>query len=176
MSEKIRVLGVDPSLRNTGLAIVTYDTEKKYFTVPEHCQVLVNPPKYKGKDAIMNMIDMIQTVSLQRVYQEVDNVLVESPAIMFNQSWAGGTISSIAHISGAAVALLGIEKTYLFRPNEWNRTKKKEATHNRTVAVFGDPDLWGFEQRIKNEKYMEHVLDAASMALWWIEESFIEEE
>lgn len=175
MSEKIRILGVDPSLRNTGLAIITYNTEKEKFDIPSNCQVLVNPQKYKGKDAIMSMLDLIQTASRQSVYRDVDNVIIESPAIMFNQSWAGGTISSLAHISGGAAALLGLEKTYLFKPSEWNRGKKKEFTHNRTSAIFGDPESWHYKENIKSPKYLEHILDAASMALWFIEQTYIDE-
>lgn len=176
MSEKIRILGVDPSLRNTGVAIITYDAEKKEFLKPSHCQVLVNPAKFTGTDAIMNMLDLIQEISKEKSYQDVDNVIVESPSVMFNKAWAGGTISSIAHISGGAVALLGIEKAYIFRPNEWNKSRKKEATHNQTVAVLGNPDNWHYEKRVKSEKYMEHIMDAASLALWWIKNNYIDEE
>lgn len=178
--EIVRILGVDPSLRNTGLSIVTYNTELP-LTDPEafkvsHCQVLVNPAKYTGTDAILNMLDMIYEESHKPCYLDVETVLVESPAIMFNKTWSGGTISSIAHISGGAVALLGIQKTHLFRPNEWNKTRKKEITHNQTVAFLGDADKWHYEKRVKSEKFMEHILDATSMALWWIKNNYLEEQ
>lgn len=177
--EIVRILGVDPSLRNTGLAIVAYNSESNVneasaFAV-EHCQVLTNPPKFTGKDAIMNMLDMIHECAQMECYQDVDNVLVESPAIMFNKTWSQGTISSIAHISGGAVALLGIEKAHLFRPNEWNKTRKKEVTHNQTIAFLGSCDRWHFEKRVKSEKLMEHIMDAASMALWWIKSNYLED-
>lgn len=177
--EIVRILGVDPSLRNTGLAIVSYNSElptsdPKAFTV-EHCQVLVNPAKYTGTDAILNMLDMIQFESLENCYQNVDAAIIESPPIMFNKNWSGGTVASIAHISGGAVALFGIEKAHLFRPNEWNKSRKKEVTHAQTVAFLGDPDLWNYQKRVKSEKYMEHILDAASMALWWIKSNYLEE-
>lgn len=177
--EKLKILGVDPSLRNTGMALVTYDTEKapndpKAFTI-SHCQVLVNPAKYTGTEAILNMLDMIHEESQKNYYREVDNVIVESPPVMFNKNWSGGTVAAIAHISGGAVALLGIEKSHLFRPNEWNKTRKKDITHNQTVAFLGDPDTWHYEKRVKSEKYMEHILDAASMALWWIKSNYIED-
>lgn len=177
--EKVRILGVDPSLRNTGLAIITYNTELSPSN-PEafkasHCQVLVNPAKYTGVDAILNMLDMIHDESQKSCYKEVETILVESPPLMFNKTWSGGAISSIAHISGGAVALLGIEKAHLFRPNEWNKTRKKEVTHNQTVAFLGASDKWHYENRVKSEKYMEHVLDAASMALWWIKSNYLEE-
>lgn len=176
--EIVRVLGVDPSLRNTGLCVVSYNselpvTDPKAFKA-EYCQVLVNPQKYTGTEAILNMIDMMQDCA-ELPHYDVDDVIVESPAIMFNKSWSGGTISSIAHVSGAAVAVFGLEKAHLFRPNEWNKTRKKEITHNQTIAFLGEPDTWHYEKRVKSEKYMEHILDAASMALWWIKSNYLED-
>lgn len=177
--EIVKILGIDPSLRNTGLAVVTYNTEmpltdpKAFKTLS--CQVLVNPAKYTGVDAILNMLDMMNEESQKDCYQDVETVIVESPSVMFNKSWAGGTISSIAHISGGAVALFGIEKARLFRPNEWNKSRKKDVTHNQTISMLGDADSWQYEKRVKSDKYMEHILDAASMALWWIKSNYLEE-
>jgi len=177
--EKVRILGVDPSLRNTGLGIVSYDSEKPLGDpqafITSHCQVIVNPPKFKGTDAILNMLDLLHEESQKACYKDVDIVLIESPPLMFNKTWSGGAISSIAHISGGAVALLGIEKAHLFRPNEWNKTRKKEVTHNQTIAVLGSPDSWHYEKRVKSEKYMEHLLDAVSMALFWVKTNYLEE-
>ena len=177
--EKIRILGVDASLRSTGLCIVSYNNElspedPKAFEV-SHAQVIVNPPKFKGTDAILHMLDMMSEESKKESYKTIDNVIVESPPVMFNKAWGAGTISSIAHISGGAAVIFGIEKSYLFRPNEWNKNRKKEQTHSRTVDFLGDPDLWHYEKRVKSEKYMEHILDAASMALWWIKTNYVEE-
>ena len=177
--EKIKILGVDPSLRNTGLAVVTYNTElpptdSKAFTV-SNCQVLVNPQKYTGTEAILNMLDMINEEALKDCYREIDTVIVESPAIMFNKKISSSVVASLAHISGGAVALFGIEKSHLFRPNEWNKTRKKDITHNQTIAFLGSADDWHYEQRVKSEKYMEHILDAVSMSLWWIKSNYLEE-
>lgn len=177
--EKVKILGVDPSLRNTGLAVVTYNTElnindPKAFEI-SHCQTLVNPAKYTGTEAILNMLDMMNEEAKKLCYQVPETVLVESPPVMFNKAWSGGTIASIAHISGGAVALFGIEKSHLFRPNEWNKSRKKEITHNQTIALLGNPENWHYEKMVKSEKFMEHILDAASMAVWWIKGNYIEE-
>lgn len=172
MTEKIRILGVDPSLRNTGLAIVSFDTEKETFSV-EECQVLINPQKYTGTAAILNMLDMIREEAPSYILQ-VETILIESPAAMFNKSWAMGTISLLAHVSGGAVALFGLDHCHLIKPSEWNKSRKKEVTTAKTVSVLGSPDTWKFRQRVKHEKYMEHVIDAAGMALWWIKENYLE--
>ena len=59
----------------------------------------------------------------------------------------------------------GIEKAHLFRPNEWNKTRKKDVTHNQTVAFLGELDKWHYEKRVKSEKSMEHILDAAATTI-----------
>lgn len=173
--EKVKILGIDPSLRNTGLAVVTYDTEKRSFTV-EQCQVVVNPAKFTGNDAILNMLDMLSEEAQKPVYQNMTNVIIESPPIMFNKNWSGGTVSLIAHIAGGAAMAFDLHRTHLFKPNEWNKARKKEVTHNNTISILGDPDQWHYLKRVKSEKYMEHILDAVSMALWWIKGNYIHEE
>lgn len=177
--EIIKILGVDPSLRNTGLAVVSFNTElpvthPEAFKV-EHCQVVVNPQKFTGTDAILNMLDMLNDEAKKTCYIDVDGVLVESPPIMFNKNLPSSIVASIAHISGGAAAFFGIEKVRLFRPNEWNKTRKKEVTHTQTMAMLGHSDTWKYEKPVKSQKYMEHILDAASMALWWIKTNYIEE-
>lgn len=178
--ETIKILGIDPSLRNTGLALIHFNTEKP----PEdpsaykvtHCQCLSNPAKYTGTDAILNMLDMLTDESEKDCYIQIDNVIIESPAIMYNKTWSGGAISSIAHISGGCIPIFGIQKAHIFRPNEWNKTRKKEITHSNTMAFLGHVDNWHFEKRVKSEKFLEHVLDAASLALWWIRSNYVESE
>ena len=107
--EKIKILGIDPSLRNTGLAIVSYNTEldpndSKSYEI-SHCQVLVNPRKYTGTEAILNMLDMMNEESQKEAYKSASNVIVESPASMFNKKISSSVVASLAHISGGAVAL-----------------------------------------------------------------------
>lgn len=177
--EIVRILGVDPSLRNTGLAVVCYNTEKNLldsgaFWV-EGCKTITNPQKFKGTSAILNMLDLMDETSRSEVYKNLDAVLVESPPIMFNKEWSQGTMSSIAHISGGAAVVFGLEKCHLFRPNEWNKCRKKEVTHNKTEAFLGEIDGWSFEKKPKNKKMLEHILDAASMAMWFLRANYLED-
>lgn len=106
-------------------------------------------------------------------YGKADAVIIESPAILFNKSWAGGTISSIAHISGGAAVCFGLQKVFFFRPNEWNRSRKKEATHQKTMLKVGPPQTWKYESLVK-ENRIEHILDAVSMGLFFIENMYVE--
>ncbi len=177
--EIVKILGIDPSLRNTGLSIIHYDTNRApndglAFQVM-NCQVVTNPAKFTGTEAILHMIDMLSEESQKTIYKEVDSVIIESPSIMFNKAWSGGTMSSIAHISGACIPLFGIQKAYIFRPNEWNKSRKKEVTHNKTIAFLSEPRTWHYEKKLKSEKLLEHILDATSLALWWIQNNYIEE-
>src|SRR5258708_35876530 len=109
--EKIRILGVDPSLRNTGMGIVTYNTEMllkdpKAFSVSQ-CQTLTNPQKCTGTDAILNMLDMINEESKKECYQDNEKGIIESPAIMYDENCSGGTHASIVYIYERADAGLG---------------------------------------------------------------------
>ena len=88
--EIIKILAVDPSLRNTGLAVLLFNTEcatknEKAFLVKD-CQVVVNPQKFTGTEAILNMLDMLNEISMEGCYREVDHVLIESPAVIFNKN------------------------------------------------------------------------------------------
>lgn len=174
--EKVKVLGVDPSLRNTGLALLTYDTETNEIKVSQ-CQTIVNPQKYKGKDAILNMLDMIQKEAEEvEDYRTQDTNVIESPAVLFNKNWSGGTMSLIAHISGGSAVIFGLTKSYFFRPNEWNKSRKKEVTHAQAMKIIGKPDDWHFRRMVKNEDHLEHIYDAACLALFWIKNHYIEDE
>jgi len=101
--------------------------------------------------------------------------VIESPAIMFNKNWSGGAIASISHIAGGAAVIFGLNRVHLFRPNEWNHCRKKEATHNQTIAFLGETDSWHYRKALRNEKLLEHILDASSLALWYIKNNFIYE-
>lgn len=177
--EKVRILGVDPSLRNTGLAVIEFNSElptghPDAYKV-SHCQVISNPAKYTGKDAIMNMLDMLTEQAQKDCYKNVDQVIVESPSIMYHAHWSGGTISSIAHIAGGAIVIFGINKCQIFRPNEWNKNRKKEITHSNVVATVGHADKWHYEKRLKNDKLLEHIGDAIGIGLFWIKSNYLED-
>lgn len=170
--EIVKILGCDPSTRHTGLAVVQYNCESGAFLV-ERCQTISTPQKYKGKDAILCMLDMIKEES--KHYEDVDTVIIESPVMLFGKC-NNSSIISIAHVSGGAAALLGLEKTYFFRPSEWNRCRKKEVTHKKMMEWLGDPaENWNFKKNVKSDSKLEHILDAASMALFFIRHEYIEE-
>lgn len=167
---KIKVLGIDPSLRATGLGLLCYDKETKNYHV-EGGQVLRTPQKITGTEAILYMMDALSKESKKPMYQEADHVLVESPAAIFNKNFSAASLLPVAHIVGGAAMAFGIDKTHLFRPVEWNRSRKKDKTHEKTQEILGDCETWGYEKKVK-PAHQEHILDAISMALWWTQNNY----
>lgn len=177
--EIVKILGVDPSLRNTGLSVLTYNAEKPLtssdaFRVT-NCQVLTNPAKYTGTDAILNMCDMLQEESKKEYYHNVDYVIIESPPKMFNPKFSSSVVSLLAHVSGACIPIFGIEKAYMLQPAQWNGGRKKDVTHRYTQDFLGKWEDWHFEKMITHEKYAEHILDSVSMSFWWLKQNYLEE-
>lgn len=170
----IKVLGIDPSLRHTGLAVVEYNTETKTIEKPSRCRVIDNPQKFSGSEAILNMLDLL--TDCKKDYEDVDQIIIESPAALFNAKFPASSLITIGHISGGAVCIFGIDKSFLVRPVEWNKNRKKEVTHRKLEEIFGNAETWDFKKKIKSEKSLEHILDAVGMAYYWLQTMHIDNE
>lgn len=163
--EIVRVLGIDPALRNTGFAILELNTETREIKTSK-CGVLKSPTqKFKGLDAVKEMLRQI--ADLKEGFSDVDDVVVEFPMYFFNASFANSSLLSVAGIAGGAAIIFGIDKTLLVTPSEWNQRKKKEVTHKKITATLGDIEEWNFLKKPAKGSF-EHVLDAAGIALWLI--------
>jgi Holliday junction resolvasome RuvABC endonuclease subunit len=174
MMPLIKVLGIDPSLRHTGLAVLEYDSDTKILQKPSRCMVIDNPQKFTGSEAILNMLDLL--TDYKKDYDDIDHVVIESPAALFNAKFPASSLITIGHISGGAVCIFGIQKSFLVRPVEWNRNRKKEVTHRKLEEIFGNAQEWNFYKKIKSEKNLEHVFDAVGMAYYWIKLMHMDEE
>jgi hypothetical protein len=166
MIEAISILGVDASLRATGLSVVTYDPlsdSRKPFV--SYCNIVTVPQVHKGHDAVLFMID--QLVGLEKPI--IAQVVIESPAAIFNPKFPSSSLLPMAHIAGACVPIFGSDVSFLIHPSEWNKTRKKDVTHAKLVEQLGDPNSWPTPQKEIKQKYHEHILDAAGMALYWLE-------
>ncbi len=171
--EIIEIVGIDPSLRFTGVGKVTYNTETQKINV-SGCQVIQNKTTLKGTAAIAEMLERIEHVASQHEYLEAKEVIVESPVMPFNAKFQGSSMISVAHIAGGAAALFGIDRVKMYRPTEWNRAKKKEKTHFLTQEALGSWETWNWSVVAKRKDHIEHVLDAVSMALWHLQEHYLE--
>lgn len=170
--ENIEIIGVDPSLRFTGIGKVTYNTETKKFKV-SGCQVIQNKTTLKGTDAIAGMLERIEDVASHPEYLDAKDVVVESPVMPFNVKFQASSMISVAHIAGGSAVLFGTDRVRLYRPGQWNRSKKKEVTHAITQQLLGTWDTWEWLVVARRKDHVEHVLDAVSMALWYMHENFI---
>lgn len=173
--ETVYILGIDPSLRNTGYALVSLncDTWKKEVVT---CGVAkTDPKKYKGLDAVKAMLTEIAEMyeRLTEKYK-IDDVVVEFPQALFNASFATSSLFPVAGIAGGAAAIFGIEKVVLTSPTNWNKKKKKEATQIKVESVLGHIDTWTKYRKISTMAE-EHVYDAAGMVLWLIETKYMED-
>lgn len=171
--ELIEVIGVDPSLRFTGIGKVSYNTETNKFAV-SCCQVIQAKTTLKGTDKISDMLMKIQLASADTGFIDVPHVIVESPVMPFYANFQASSMISVGHIAGGCAALFGCERVKLFRPSAWNHSQKKEKTHRLTQAILGPWDTWQWSVAVKRKEQIEHVLDAVSMALWYLQDNFLE--
>lgn len=171
--EIVEIIGIDPSVRFTGIGRVVYNSETKKVTVTG-CQVLVNKTTLKGIPAMLNMLQMVEDVASNPDFADAPHVVVESPVMPFYAKFQGSSMISVAHIAGGAAALFGLDRVTMYRPSEWNKTKKKEKTHAVTQEVLGSWDTWGWDKVAKRKDQVEHVLDAVSMALYHLQKEYID--
>jgi hypothetical protein len=78
----------------------------------------------------------------------------------------------VAVVAGIVVASFDIERLVLVAPSEWNKTRKKEKTHEMLEVKYGNPENWGYIYPPKNKKHLEHIFDAVGMASWYIEKTY----
>lgn len=175
----IRVAGFDPSLRNTGYGILTYDDETQELW-PSFCGLIQTPARFTGTDAILYKIEEIHKLSQREEIKSCDKFIVESPAAIYYSGMSSGGLIPVAHIAGACATILCLNKTGSFdretiklvRPVEWNRSKKKAKTEQRLVELFGPVDEWDYHKKPKTASKLEHIVDAIGMAFWFMQEHF----
>jgi hypothetical protein len=172
---KINIMGIDPSLRNTGYCMLIYDKETETMEL-QHCGILKNP-RYnnKGTEAIKNMIGLVKGLLEEEWAQTCKHVVIESPLKAFWAGYQAGALIGVAHIAGAAAAYASLERVTLVYPGDWNGRQKKEKTQLRIQDMFGDCDTWDFETKV-NEADYEHVIDAVGMCYWLLETLYLKED
>lgn len=174
--KEIRIMGIDPSLRNTGYCQLIYDRESNEMDL-KHIGILKNPisDKNKGTNAIKSMIGMMKELFEEDWTKECMSVVIESPLKAFWAGYQTGSLIGVAHISGAAAAYAGLERATLVYPAEWNKAKKKEKTQMEIQDIFGACETWEFETKVKESLY-EHIIDAVGMSYWFLNSFYLNEE
>lgn len=169
--EIIEVIGIDPSLRHTGIAKVIYNLEKNTFSAV-NCTVVNCPPKFKGLDAIKYSLEKIEDIASEACYSDACQVVIESPPNVFNPKFPVINFIQCAHIVGGAAALFGLDRSTFCAPINWNKKNKAQA-HINCFKQLGEWKEWNFTQK-PCASTMEHIIDAVCIAFWYINKEYIE--
>lgn len=169
-------MGIDPSLRNSGVACLNWNSETNEIWVT-NCAVLRTPAKIKGLDAIYYMINEIKKFCERPGIMDCDHAIIEFPAAFYNPKFSAGTMSPLSGIAGAAYTLLNDfednPKAELVYPTVWNKRKNKQKTSQIITQLVGEVADWHFDEPVKNPKLFEHVIDAVGMCYYVLERDLL---
>lgn len=86
-------------------------------------------------------------------------------------------MSPLSAIAGAAYSFLNDfeenPKAEMVYPTVWNHRTKKQKTSEIISELVGSPETWQFDQKVKNPKMYEHVIDAVGMAYYVLERDYL---
>ena len=166
----LKILGVDPGMRNLGYGVISYNEESGEKVI-ERCGVLRVPVKFKGNDALLFMKNELNDIFKTGLFSDIDKAVIETPRAAFGaiQAWA---LIPVAVVAGFVMSYFETEDISLCSPSEWNKSKKKEKTHELLQKELGEISTWGFNFEPKNAKHKEHVLDAIGIANWHLKKEF----
>jgi hypothetical protein len=170
--ELIKILGIDPSLRNTGWSIIQFNSQTLETEILLSGVAQTYREKDRGILGVKAMISKMQSISEDKIFQDVADVVIEMPMIIFNARFAQGSIPPVAAIAGGCCAIFGAERSNLVLPTEWNKGSKKEKTQVAIQERFGDVENWKFLGKCGKTGY-EHVLDATGIALWFLKVKYV---
>lgn len=165
--EIVRIGGFDPGLRFTGYGIVNFNTETNEIWV-SNCGIAKTPQKFKGLEAILIMNDKLEEITKRECFEACDNVIVEMPAAVYFNKFSSGALLPVAAVAGSLFSMIDHKQLIPVYPSVWNRGKKKEATTAMTESILGDYSDWLYDDIPKAKPQFEHIIDAVSMALWYI--------
>lgn len=171
--EIIEIIGIDPALRHTGIAKVSYNTETKKLWVSD-CMVINCPPKFKGYEAIMYTLNRIEEIASEPCYSDASKVVIESPPNVFNPKFPVINFIQCAHIVGGAASLFGLDRSMFCAPIQWNK-KNKEKTHKECLKILGEVESWHFKEK-PFKTTLEHMVDAVCIAYWHLNEEYIKDD
>lgn len=173
MGEMIRIGGFDPGLRFTGFGIVNYQSDSEEIWI-SNCGLVKTPAKIKGLDAILYMQNLLGNISERDCFQACDYILIEMPAAIYSKTFSSGSLLPVAAIAGGLFTLFQGEKMIPVYPTVWNQAKKKEKTRAITTEIVGEYESWGYDDMPTCKSQFEHIIDAVSMALWYMRTNYLD--
>lgn len=173
--EIIKIVGIDPGLRFTGYSMVSYNTEDNTIST-SNCGVLKTPSAFKGLDAVFYMLKELKALNERLNFDHCDHTIVEIPAAIYGAKFSAGALMPVSSVAGGCCVIFDIEKVIPVYPSVWNKRKKKDVTKKETENILGDADSWNYDYKPKAKSQMEHIIDSASLALWYLQLNYIEED
>lgn len=167
----VKILGVDPGMRNLGFGVINYNEETEEKTI-DRCGVLKVPVKFKGNEALLYMKNELMELFSTQAFEDIDKVVIEVPRSAFGgkfQSWA---LIPVGVVAGLVMGHFHVDNIVLCYPAEWNHCKKKDKTHAQIEKDYGSIDDWGFIYPPKSKPHREHILDAIGIANWHLNQEY----
>lgn len=174
--EIVRIAGIDPGLRFCGYGIINYNTEtNEIFT--SNCGLLKNKCSrdLKGLDAIMHMKSLIQNLKDDYSFSDCDSVVVEVPAAIYSKNFSSGSLIPVGVIAGILMGTLQDSNVIPVYPSVWNSSKKKDVTRREVESVLGPYNEWNYDVVPTAKPQFEHIIDAISMAFWYLKSFYMDE-
>lgn len=165
----MRVIAIDPSLRNTALVCFNYDTSTGKFSYVD--SVTVNTEKADKKKKIRASSDLIQ--SCRELYEGVHSFVEKhSPQVIIAETPSGSQSASGMKSYGVSCFLLG---TLSPNPIEVTPIETKVATVGKKTASKKEMIEWAFERHPEVQWKLakdglpqvtteEHLADAIAVA------------
>ncbi len=152
LSNSIKVCGVDPSLRNWGLAVGTYDILTKHLNIDQ--VAVTNPELSKGKQVRQNSLDLEAALQL---YKGMLNVLDGVQAIFVEVPVGSQSARAMASY-GICVGLLGALRANGIPFFEVTPTEVKIAGAGKKTATKQDMIQWAVKKHPEANwpTYKEH--------------------
>jgi Holliday junction resolvasome RuvABC endonuclease subunit len=167
-NRKIRIAGMDPSLRNWGLAFGTYDLDTKELLISEVSVAI--PAIEKTKQVRQNSKDLSSALQL---YEEAKS-LVESAQVVFVEVPVGSQTARAMASYGICVGILGALRAEGFNFFQVTPEEVKLAGHGTKTASKKEMIEWAVKTHpevhfptykskgnvLLSEAQAEHIADA----------------
>lgn len=172
--EIIKIAGIDPGLRFTGFGIINYDTEKQEIWV-SNCGVCKVSQSIKGIDAILEMQSKVEEISERECFIDCDHILIEIPAAIYSKTFSSGALIPMAVVAGGILTMFKKEKIVPIYPVIWNQGRGKKKVLKNTEEHLGSHEEWLYDDVPRGKGQYEHIVDAISMAFWYLKLNYFEE-
>jgi len=156
---KNRLISIDPSINNLGLAVWDLDTKKVIM------HMLVHPEKKYTNNEYDKSYSMLEIVKKWRLQYGVNKIILEVPdhwAVGGFEARETGSMVKLAFVCGVIYSLRDeIEQFVVAKPREWKAQLSKKVVANRLQDHY-------LKQDINMKALNENVMDAIAIGHFYI--------